>query len=59
LLPIYEFSCPKKIKLLPKKIKPAAQFSCQFTKTAARKNKFSAAQINNLAAQFTNNRFYL
>jgi hypothetical protein len=46
LLPIYEFSCPKKIKLLPKKIKPAAQF----TKTAAQKNKFSAAQINNFAA---------
>jgi hypothetical protein len=46
LLPIYEFSCPKKIKLLPKKIKPAAQFM----KTAARKNKFSAAQINNFAA---------
>jgi hypothetical protein len=39
LLPIYEFSCPKKIK-------PAAQFM----KTAAQKNKFSAAQINNLAA---------
>jgi hypothetical protein len=25
-------------------------------KTAAQKNKFSAAQINNFAAQFTNNR---
>jgi hypothetical protein len=43
LLPIYEFSFPKKIKLLPK-------LAAQFTKVAAHKNKCSAAQINNFAA---------
>jgi hypothetical protein len=43
LLPIYEFSCLKKIKLLPK-------LAAQFTKVAAQKNKSSATQINNFAA---------
>jgi hypothetical protein len=32
-----------------------ANLAAQFTKAAAQQNKFYAAQINNLAAQFTNN----